>query len=51
MRKPVTNLFTLFAVCRIQLFHVCDILLQAPDYFSRTLLRLPKRKRHGCGVV
>ena len=44
-----TYLFTLFALCGVQLFHVSDILLQTLDYFGRALLRLSKRERHDGG--
>jgi len=44
--RQSTDLFTLFAVSRVHLFHVGHILLQTPDDVSRALLRLPKRKRH-----
>ena len=40
------HLFTLFALCGIQLLHVSHILFQVFHYLSRTLLRLSKRKRH-----
>lgn len=50
MSQSIADLFTLFAVSRIHLFHVCYILLQIPHYISWSLLRLPK-ERHDCRLI